>query len=239
MFAAGALPALLVFYIRRYVEEPAIAVQARQKLASSAQPSALAIFGRGTLRTTIVGAILCSGATGGYYAVNTWLPTYLNTERHLSIVTSAGYLVVLIIGAFAGYLFGAWYADRFGRRQLFLFFAVAASLVVTAYTQLPISNEMMLFLGLPLGFVSTGHFSGMGPILSELYPTALRGSGQGFTYNFGRGLGAFFPAFVGYLSNYVSLGNAMTVFAVVSYGIMLLAALALPETTGRELDAEA
>jgi MFS family permease len=236
MFAVGALPALLVFYIRRYVEEPAIAVQARQQRAREGQPSIFAIFSAGTLRTTIVASLLCSGATGGYYAVNTWLPTYLNTERHLSIVTSAGYLFVLILGAFTGYIFGAWFADRFGRKQLFVFFAIAATLVVTAYTQLPIRNEVMLVLGFPLGFVSTGHFSGMGPVLSELYPTRLRGSGQGFTYNFGRGIGAFFPALVGYVSHYMSLGNAMTIFAAISYGIMLVMALALPDTTGKELD---
>ena len=93
----------------------------------------------------------------------------------------------------------------------------------------------MFFLGFPLGFVSTGHFSGMGPILSELYPTRLRGSGQGFTYNFGRGLGAFFPGLVGALSLILPLGTAMSIFAVLSYGLFFIAAFILPETSGTEL----
>jgi hypothetical protein len=48
----------------------------------------------------------------------------------------------------------------------------------------------MLLLGFPLGFFSEGVFSGMGPFLTELFPTRMRGSGQGFSYNFGRGIAA-------------------------------------------------
>ena len=42
-----------------------------------------------------------TGAQGGYYAVTTWLPTFLRTERKLSVLDSAGYLAVSIFGAFA------------------------------------------------------------------------------------------------------------------------------------------
>ena len=181
---------------------------------------------------------MTSGATGGYYAINTWLPTYLTNQRGLSVVASTGYMVFLIIGAFLGFIFGAWFADRFGRRKLFLFFSAGAATLVVLYIQLPLSDSVMFFLGLPMGFFSTGHFSGLGPILTELYPTRLRGSGQGFTYNFGRGMGAFIPAFVGYLSLYVPLGDAMSIFAVISYGVFFVMALMLPETRGKELVAD-
>ena len=55
-------------------------------------------------------------AQGGYYAVMTWLPTFLRTERGLSILDSTGYLAVLISGSFCGYLSGGFLADRIGRR---------------------------------------------------------------------------------------------------------------------------
>ncbi len=189
-----------------------------QTTPASERASIFEIFKGGYLKTTMLAAVMTSGATGGYYAINTWLPVYLTKEKGMSVVASTGYLVFLIIGAFLGFVFGAWFADRFGRRKLFLFFSVSAAILVVAYIQLPLSNSVMFFLGLPMGFFSTGHFSGMGPILTELYPTRLRGSGQGFCYNFGRGLGAFIPAFVGYLSLYLPLGDAMSIFAVISYG---------------------
>jgi MFS family permease len=240
MFVIGALPALLVFYLRRYVEEPQIAAEtrARQK-AKGDGPAIWEIFSGPILKTTILASLAVTGCQGGYYAITAWLPRFLTTERHLSIVGSTGYLATLIIGSFIGYLVGAWLADRIGRRLLFLTFSIGAIAVVIAYTQLPLSNESLWLLGFPLGFFASGYFSGMGAFLTELYPTRLRGSGQGFCYNFGRGVGALFPALVGYLSTTMTLANAIAIFAVAAYGLFFLAAFALPETRGRILQADA
>jgi MFS family permease len=240
MFAIGTLPALLVFYVRRYVEEPAIAAAARAKQqASGRRPAPWEIFSGPVVKTTILASLVATGCQGGYYAITFWVPRFLTTERQLSIVSSAGYLATLIIGSFVGSLVGAWLADRIGRRNLFLTFSIGAIAVIIAYTQLPLTNEVLWLLGFPLGFFSSGYFSGMGAFLTELYPTRLRGSGQGFCYNFGRGMGALFPFLVGALSTSTSLGNAIAIFAVVAYGLFFIAAFALPETRGRILRADA
>lgn len=240
MFALGAVPALLVFFLRRYVAEPEIAVAARARQAASGaeRPSIWEIFSPGVRRITLLAALLGTGAQGGYYAVTTWLPTFLRTDRGLSVVGSTSYLAVLIAGSFTGYIVGAWLSDRIGRRRLFIVFAIAASLLVLAYTEMPMSNGLMLVLGFPLGFCASAYFSGMGAFFTELFPTRLRGSGQGFAYNFGRGIGALFPTLVGYLSASVPLATAIAIFAVLAYGLMLIAALLLPETRGKVLDAD-
>jgi MFS family permease len=240
MFAIGALPALLVFYLRRYVEEPKIAAESRAKQAAKGdRPPIWEIFQGPILKTTILAGLAATGAQGGYYAITFWVPRFLTTERKLSIVGSTGYLAMLIIGSFVGYLVGAWLADKIGRRNLFLTFSVGAIAVIIAYTQLPITNEILWLLGFPLGFFASGYFSGMGAFLTELFPTRLRGSGQGFCYNFGRGIGALFPFLVGWLSTMTSLGNAIAVFAVLAYVVFFIAAFALPETRGRVLQADA
>jgi MFS family permease len=95
----------------------------------------------------------------------------------------------------------------------------------------------MMFLGFPLGFFASGVYSGMGPFLTELFPTRMRGSGQGFTYNFGRGVAAINPLLVGMLSVKLTLGQSIGVFAVAAYGLLIIAALLLPETKGRVLTA--
>ena len=239
MFAVGALPALLVFYLRRYVTEPEIAAATRVKLAQSGdQPPLWEIFSGPILKTTVLASLMATGCQGGYYAVTFWVPQFLTKERHLSIVGSTGYLATLIVGSFIGYLVGAWLADRIGRRNLFLTFSLGAIAVVLIYTQLPLTNEILWLLGFPLGFFASGYFSGMGAFLTELYPTRLRGSGQGFCYNFGRGIGALFPFLVGALSNSTLLANAIAIFAVAAYSLFFLAAFALPETRGRILHAE-
>jgi len=235
LFFVGILPALLVFYIRTRVPEPAIFKAATQ---APARRSTLDIFRAELLPTTILGAVLTTGAQGGYYAITTFLPTFLRTERHLTVMGTGGYLAVIIVGSWVGYIVSAYVSDAVGRRANFFIFAVGSLLIAIAYTQTQISNPIMLALGFPLGFFASGIFSGMGPVLTELFPTSVRGAAQGFCYNFGRGIGAFFPTLVGLLSAKVALGAAIGIFAAICYAIVVLAAVALPETRGRELLAD-
>ena len=236
LFAVGCLPALLVLYVRRSVPEPMVAQASRAALADSGvRPSLAGIFAPGIVRTTLIASVMCTGAQGGYYAITTWLPQFLRVTRGQTIIGSAGYLTLLIVGSFAGYLVGAWLADRIGRRMLFLVFSAGAVTMVLIYTQAPISNGMMLVLGFPLGFFASGYFSGMGSFLTELFPTPLRGAAQGFCYNFGRGVGALFPALVGLLAARMALADAMALFAVAAYGLFFAMAFLLPETRGKVL----
>ncbi len=233
LFFMGILPALLVVYIRRYVEEPE--VFRRQSADASARGNFLEIFSPGILRTTALAALLATGAQGGYYAVTTWLPTYLKTVRGLSVLNTGGYLGVVIAGSFTGYIVSAYLSDRLGRRRNFFVFAIGCMAAVLVYTHVEVTNTQMLLLGFPLGFFASGIFSGMGAFFTELFPTRIRGSGQGFSYNFGRGVGALFPSLVGYLSATMPLGRAIGVFAASAYAVLFVAAVLLPETRGKEL----
>jgi MFS family permease len=235
LFFVGILPALLVFYIRTNVSDPAVFKEAAQ---APTRRSAFDIFGRQLLPITVLGAALTTGAQGGYYAITTFLPTFLRGERHLTVLGSGGYLAVIIVGSWIGYIVSAYLADAVGRRKNFFIFAIGSLVIAVAYTQAEISDSLMLVLGFPLGFFASGIFSGLGPVLTELFPTSVRGTGQGFCYNFGRGIGAFFPTLVGLLSAKVTLGTAIGIFAAISYAIVIIAALALPETRGRELVAD-
>jgi MFS family permease len=238
LFLAGIAPALLVFFVRRYVEEPAVYLETRSKLAAQGErPSALEIFRPPLLRVTVLGGLMGTGAQGGYYAVTTWLPTFLRTERQLSVLDSAGYLAVSIAGAFCGYLSGGYLADRIGRRLTFLVFAIGAGVIAVTYTMIPFGDGAMLVLGFPLGFFASGVFSAMGPFFTEHFPTRVRGVGQGFAYNLGRATGALFPTLVGLLSARIPLGEAIGLFAGLAYATMAVAAFLLPETKGKTLTA--
>jgi hypothetical protein len=110
---------------------------------------------------------------------------------------------------------------------------------VAVYTLIPVNDSVMLVLGFPLGFFASSVFSGIGPFFTELFPTRMRGSGQGFAYSFGRGVAALNPWLVGLVSTILPLGQSIGVFALIAYGLMILAVLLLPETRGRELTTEA
>lgn len=239
LFWIGIAPALLVLYIRRHVEESGAftagvpRAPGRARAAGAAQ--CLSIFAAPLLRTTVLASLLCCGMLGAYYSVTTWLPTYLKNERHLSVTGTSGYLLVLIAGSFAGYLTSAWAADALGRRRCFMAFAVCGGALILAYTRMPVTDAAMLVLGFPLGFFLSGIFSGMGAFLAELYPTEVRGSGQGFCYNFGRAVSALCPALIGAWSAHHSLGNLIGGMTAAAYCLVIAAAWALPETRGRPL----
>jgi MFS family permease len=236
VFWIGVLPALLILYIRRNIEEPAVYRAHRlERKQGGDGGSFLEIFSPELLSTTVRASLLATGMQGAYYAVTTWLPTYLKTERQLSVPNTSGYLLVLILGSFLGYLTSAYLSDRMGRRRCFILFAFSAGVLVIAYTQIPITDSLLLLLGFPLGFFLSGIFSGMGAYLSELFPSRVRGSGQGFCYNFGRAIGASCPALVGSLSETMPLGIAIGYMAGGAYLLVILSALTLPETRGREL----
>ena len=240
MFWTGALPALLVVWVRRSVQDAPEAAAAREK--SAGKGSFAAIFrpsragSPGLLRTTLFAVLLSTGVQGGYYTLATWVPTYLKSERDLSVVGTGGYLTFLISGAFIGYLTGGHLTDLLGRRRNIWLFALLSAVCIVAYTTIPSgANTLVLVLGFPLGFCMSAIFSGFGSYLSELYPTAVRGTGQGFTYNTGRAVGAVFPTTVGFLADSWGVGGAL-VFGAIGYGLAALALLGLPETRGKELE---
>ncbi|HET6306926.1 MAG TPA: MFS transporter [Rhodopila sp.] len=233
LFLVGIAPAFVTFWIRRLVPEPE--VFAASQASQAPKPSLMDIFRPALLWTTLRASLLALGAQGGYYAITTWLPRFLSAERHITILGSLGYLSVVIAGSFFGYVSAAYLGDAIGRRMNFLLFAVGSAAIVLVYTQIPVSNELMLLLGFPLGFFSSGIFSGMGPVMTELFPTEVRGTGQGFCYNVGRGLAAFFPTLVGVASASMPLGAAIGVFAAAAYGLVIIATLLLPETSGQSL----
>jgi sugar phosphate permease len=195
----------------------------------------LEIFSPRLLRVTVLTSLMATGMQGGYYAVTTWLPTYLKTVRGLSVLNTGGYLAVIILGALAGYLVAAWLSDRIGRRSTFFLFALSSAVTAVAYTLIPVGDGLMLVLGFPLGFFVSGNFSGVGAYFTELFPSRVRGSGQGFAYNFGRGIGALFPALVGYLSATMPLGQAIGIFTGAAYVVVIIAVALLPETRGKTL----
>lgn len=233
MFWTGALPALLLVYVRRNVKD---APEVTERLARMEARAPLSAIFQGKLaRKTLFATVLATGVQGGYYTVATWLPTYLKTERGLSVVGTGGYLSTLISGAFCGYVAGGFLADRMGRKKSFALFAVLSAALLTAYINIPQgSNGILLILGFPLGFSSSAIFSGFGSFLAELYPNAVRGTGQSFTYNAGRAIGSFFPTAVGFSAGSAGVGAAL-IYGVIGYCIGLVALLGLPETRGAEL----
>jgi len=231
LFWTGALPGLLLFFLRRGVQDAPS--PARQVGAPRIPVSG--VFRGGLGRITLFASLMATGVQGGYYTIATWLPTYLKEERHLTIVGTGSYLSLLIGGAFLGYLCGGYVTDWLGRRKAIGLFGILSGAILFSYIHIPAAdNHVLLVLGFPLGFCFSAIFSGFGSYLAELYPREVRGTGQSFTYNVGRAVGAFFPTAVGFEAGSKGLGDAL-VYGTVGYALAVLALFGLPETRRIEL----
>lgn len=238
LMCLGILPGLLIVYIRRRVEDPEVYTEQRARAGADRGELPLKqIFRSDLLKTTIAASLLATGIQGGYYAMFTWIPTYLKTERGLTVVGTSGYLFVVIAGAFLGYVSAGFFHDRLGRRPAFALYCALAGASLVLYFLIPSgSNAALLVVGFPLGFFSSGCFSGFGSYLSELFPTRARATGGGFCYNVGRAIGALFPGIIGFLATAIGLGGAVA-FGVLGYVLAIAALAFLPETHARRFAA--
>src|SRR5580700_8447719 len=235
LFGIGLFPAVFVFWIRRHIDEPDIFHKTRRERAPVGLSHLFSAFRGEHLWTTVKVSIMVAGAQGAGYAVGIWMPTYLRTVRHFSATATGGFLLVQILGALCGFLLGTYLSDAIGRKQTFMLSAILSFVFILLYMFVPMGDSALLLAGVPLNIVLLMKFPPMGPFMTELFPTGVRGNAQGFCYNAGRAIGSFFPTIVGYVSQSVDLGTTIALFSAIASVLMVIMLLMLPETRGRSL----
>lgn len=234
LFVVGFLPAIAAVLIRRGVEEPEL----WREHKGSGSGSLLRIFQPPLARITLRATALTTSVLFAYWGLFTWLPGYLSAPKSaggagLSMLQGSTWLIPTQVGAFLGYISFGWLADRLGRRPTFAMYVLVAACLTPIYGATR-SENLLFALGPLIGFFGTGFFSLFGVMLAELYPTAVRGAGQGFTYSMGRGLGALAPYAVGSLADHYGVGASLAInSAFFLIGAVLV--WTLPETEGMEL----
>jgi MFS family permease len=229
LFLTGLFPAILAMALRKQIEEPEIWKQSKLR----ARVSPAGIFKGELLRRTVLASALATAVLFAYWGLFTWIPGFLSASRErggagLSIVRTSAFIVPMQLGAFAGYVTFGWLADKIGRRPAFVLYVLGAAIATPVYGASH-DERTLLLLGPAIGFLGTGFFSLFGAMLAELYPTPLRGAGQGFVYNIGRGLSSMAPWVVGFFADRYGIGVSL---ALNSAFFVLGAALifTLPET---------
>jgi MFS family permease len=219
LFAIGVLPALLTLWIRKKVKEPDAWRNRNAARAGSPakERNAFAVlFGPEFRSKTLLATLLSACVQFANWGLFFWLPGFLARPVEqggagMSIVRSAGWIIPVQIGAYIGYNSFGFIAEKFGRRRTFVAYLVTAAILVPLYGQMARSPGILMALGPLLGFVGYGYFSLFGSFLAELFPTDVRATGQGLTYNLGRGMGALAPYTIGYVATLpnVGIGSAL------------------------------
>lgn len=234
VFFVGILPALVVFWILRKVPESKI-WQDRK----SARVDFRVLTRRDILLPGLLATAMNACGMFGYWGLFTWIPAYLSLPisqggRGLNLVTWTSWIFIMGIGKWLGYALFGFSADKFGRRRSYAVYLFAAAALVPIYgmSKTPLA---LLILGPPVAFFGTGFFSGYSALAAELFPTEIRATAMGLSYNIGRGFSALAPFAVGWIATRHGLGSAFLLQAA-AFFIAALLALALPETKGRTLE---
>lgn len=236
VFFVGVLPALFTIWVQRRVKEPEI-WRARASTSESRERFS-DMFRGGMLRITAVVTFMNACALFGWWGLNGWIPAYLRLPRAeggvgLGTATMSWFVVAMQVGMWLGYVSFGYISDSLGRKRVYVVYLLAASVLLPLYGFMKWPTALLL-LGPLVAFFGTGYFSGFGAVTAELYPTSIRASAQGFTYNIGRIASAAAPFTVGSLATSSGFGVAF----LVSGAAFLLGAISwigIPETRGREL----
>lgn len=236
LLALGVLPALFIFFIRSQIEEPKVFLDTQKKLRGkkNREWDFLKIFSLANLKATVMTTLLAAGTHGGYYT-SAWLLDYLGSYRRITEMGTGRYIASIIGGAFIGYLVSAYLNDRIGRRFTFMLFAAGSAVSVYVVLWLAANGHGVMFWGFMLCLFASGTFSGIGPTLTEHFPTHLRGSGQSFAYNGGRLLAAGVPTFLTFMSSRDSFNHIIDIVAIAAYALVFIIAWFMRETNGKKL----
>jgi MFS family permease len=238
VFFVGVLPAFFTLWVRRSVKEPEIWQRTKAAGRTVPQTGISEIF-RGALLPLTVAVTLMNACTMfAWWGFNLWIPAYLSlpvAEGGVGLSTSAmsGLVIAMQVGMWFGYVTFGFVSDALGRKRTYLSYLVAAAVLVFLYGTT--RNALaLLALGPFVAFFGTGYFSGFGAVTAEIYPTAIRATAQGFTYNIGRVASAVAPFAVGSIAQTRGFGAALSM-ASLAFLLAALAWLFIPETKGRAL----
>jgi MFS family permease len=239
VFFVGVLPALFVFWIRRRVPEPEIwRERSLNRAARSAVPLQL-LWKKDIRWNGMLATAINAFSMFGYWGLFFWIPAYLSLPaaqggRGLNIAKTTTWLLVMGVGKWLGYVTFGFAADAVGRRKSYAVYLVVAAILAPLYGLIG-TPLWLLLIGPLVAFFGTGFFSGYGAIASELFPTEIRGTAMGLSYNIGRGISALAPFAVGALALRVGLGRSFFMVGAAFFVAAILATL-LPETKGKQLE---
>ena len=163
------------------------------------------------------------------------VPVAAGREGGVGLSTSvmSGLVVAMQVGMWFGYVTFGFISDALGRKRTYVIYLALRPCSIFALRH-DDESVALLVLGPFVAFFGTGYFSGFGAVTAEIYPTRIRATAQGFTYNIGRVASAVAPFTVGSLAQTQGFGVALSVASLA----FLLAAVSwvwIPETKGREL----
>jgi len=242
MLWIGVLPALSVFYVRRYVKEPEVWVENRRLQRTQnreVRTPLISIFKRGLLSNTLTACWWMASNFILYYSLTALFVPHLQKDLGLSPTVAFWPVLFFNLVGFAAMSFWGWTGDRLGRRWAMIIPAAIAVPIAPIYL---LTND---FSWVFVGYVLQGAFGGalysqLPSYLSERFPTEVRATASAFCYHQGAIFGGLVPLVLTFFAEYYQVGLVipMLVGTVAAAASVVIALLISPETKGTVLVAE-
>ncbi|HUE75035.1 MAG TPA: MFS transporter [Pirellulaceae bacterium] len=235
----GASPALLGVLVLAIVPESPAWLTARNKPAGDQPQGTLrSLFTPPLLKLTLIGIAIGTIPLLGGWGVTNWFIAWTEKVNGSGDYESRALASIMrASGGAIGSLLGGWIANMLGRRATYFFIALA-SFAMSEYVYLRMDPTMGGFFWavFAVGGVSTIFFGWLPLYLPELFPTHVRATGAGISFNFGRILTAVGVLATGALTAYFN-ENYQRAGAVMSfiYAAGMIVILFAPDTTGKKL----
>jgi SHS family lactate transporter-like MFS transporter len=234
----GILPALVVLYIRKFIKEPEVWRENREKQRQQKQEfrlPLLEIFRLRVLGNTLTACLWMGSGFVAYYTIFGLFPTHLQKDLHFSPGAVALPLALSNAMLFVSNCAWGWVADKIGRRWAMIIPAAIGILVTPFYLGFFTTS----YAALVIAFIVQGFFAGavygQNPsYLNERFPTEVRATAAGFCYHQGAIWGGLVGPLLAAWAATLSLGFAvpMLVVTVISEIVFIIALLLGPETKG-------
>ncbi|MFG1265543.1 MFS transporter [Xanthobacter aminoxidans] len=242
MFFSGLLSSFLGWFIFRNLEEsPYWKEMQKQKAAKKAAGAASqtplkALFASGYRNVLLVNLFITIGGGAGYYLTSGYMPTFLKLINKLPNQTSSYILMACSVSALISAVLVGALSDVIGRKKTFLLVGIAAIILLpTFYLGMAKATDMSTIVLYALGIAFMGN-AGYAPVLiflNERFPTAMRASGTGLSWNIGFAIGGMMPTFVSLASpTPADLPLSLSLFAGGVFVLYLIGTLIIPETKG-------
>lgn len=234
LFYVAAIPILIAVLMHFLVPEPASWQENRLKKASVAQkvntPSTWKIIfqDKRNRNMFILWALTAGFLQFGYYGVNNWMPTYLESELGLKFKEMTSYMVGTYAAMIFGKILAGYMADKVGRRSTYAFGAIGTAIflpIIVFYN----SPANILYLLVTFGFLYGIPYGVNATYMAESFPTLIRGTAMGGAYNIGRLGAATAPAVIGYLASGGSIGLGFVVMGGAYFICGMIPALFIKE----------
>jgi MFS family permease len=246
MFFTGIISAVLGITIFSNLEESPMFKKLKESKARAKAAGAIVahpvrtLFSREWRNVLFVNLLLSIGGGSGYYLTSGFLPTYLKVVTHTPAQTAGFILMLSSVGVLVASIGSGHLSTLIGRKKTFLLMGVlrliAFPTIALAMPHATSTITLALYV-VVFGALGSAGYAPLLIFLNERFPTAIRATGTGLSWNIGFAIGGLMPTFVSLSSPTASaIPQTLAIFLAAISVVFLIGAVAVPETLGN-LDA--